>query len=160
MRDSNSKAYLHNYQCYRHAALSPASQTSITNLGVVILGATPSPPTHTQTNTHYHYYHHYHYYSYHHHHHHHHHHHQYHCHEIRSVNLSKSYHEPTNQPIFPPSPQVHQFFPLVGIRCSPDLQFFLCSMYTPICMESYNKHLPACKSLCERARNGCGPLMR
>ncbi|KAK3769428.1 hypothetical protein RRG08_067143 [Elysia crispata] len=89
MRDSNSKAYLHNYQCYRHAALSPASQTSITNLGVV-----------------------------------------------------------------------HQFFPLVGIRCSPDLQFFLCSMYTPICMESYNKHLPACKSLCERARNGCGPLMR
>lgn len=56
--------------------------------------------------------------------------------------------------------EVHQFFPLVGINCSADLQFFLCSMYTPICMESYNKHLPACRSLCERARNGCGPLMR
>ncbi|GFO05337.1 frizzled-5 [Plakobranchus ocellatus] len=56
--------------------------------------------------------------------------------------------------------EVHQFYPLVEIHCSTDLRFFLCSMYTPICMESYKKHLPACRSLCERARDGCGPLMR
>lgn len=56
--------------------------------------------------------------------------------------------------------EVHQFWPLVEIQCSPDLRFFLCSMYAPICMENYKKHLPACRSVCERARDGCAPLMR
>jgi len=56
--------------------------------------------------------------------------------------------------------EVHQFWPLVEIQCSPDLRFFLCSMYTPICMESYQNPLPACRSVCERARLGCVPLMQ
>lgn len=56
--------------------------------------------------------------------------------------------------------EVHQFWPLVEIQCSPDLKFFLCSMYAPICMENYKRHLPACRSVCERARDGCAPLMR
>ncbi|XP_076458252.1 frizzled-5-like [Babylonia areolata] len=56
--------------------------------------------------------------------------------------------------------EVHQFWPLVEIQCSPDLKFFLCSMYTPICMTNYKKHLPACRSVCERAKAGCAPLMR
>ncbi|CAL1535247.1 unnamed protein product [Lymnaea stagnalis] len=56
--------------------------------------------------------------------------------------------------------EVHQFWPLVEIHCSPDLKFFLCSMYAPICMENYKKHLPACRSVCERARDGCAPLMK
>lgn len=56
--------------------------------------------------------------------------------------------------------EVHQFWPLVEIQCSPDLKFFLCSMYTPICMSNYKKHLPACRSVCERAKAGCAPLMR
>ena len=56
--------------------------------------------------------------------------------------------------------QVHQFWPLVRIKCSPILQFFLCSMYTPICMmPNYSKHLPVCRSVCERAKAGCAPLM-
>ena len=55
--------------------------------------------------------------------------------------------------------EVHQFWPLVEIGCSPDLKFFLCSMYTPICIEDYHKPLPACRSVCERAREGCTPLM-
>ena len=41
--------------------------------------------------------------------------------------------------------EVHQFWPLVEIKCSADLKFFLCSMYAPICMENYHKHLPACR---------------
>lgn len=41
--------------------------------------------------------------------------------------------------------EVHQFWPLVEIHCSPDLKFFLCSMYAPICMENYKPHLPACR---------------
>lgn len=56
--------------------------------------------------------------------------------------------------------EVHQFWPLVEIHCSPDLKFFLCSMYAPICMENYHRHLPACRSVCMRAKRGCAPLMR
>lgn len=56
--------------------------------------------------------------------------------------------------------EVHQFWPLVEIKCSPDLKFFLCSMYTPICLNNYQKPLPACRSVCERARAGCAPLMK
>lgn len=55
--------------------------------------------------------------------------------------------------------EVHQFWPLVEIKCSPDLKFFLCSMYTPICIEDYHKPLPVCRSVCERARKGCEPIM-
>ena len=55
--------------------------------------------------------------------------------------------------------EVHQFWPLVEIRCSPDLKFFLCSMYVPICIGNYHKPLPACRSVCERAKSGCAPLM-
>jgi len=56
--------------------------------------------------------------------------------------------------------EVHQFFPLVKIECSPDLRFFLCSLYTPICMDTYKHRLPACRSVCQRARKGCLPVMQ
>merc|ERR1719348_1545695 len=56
--------------------------------------------------------------------------------------------------------EVHQFWPLVKIQCSPDLRFFLCSMYTPICMDTYTRPLPACRSVCERAKQGCLPVMQ
>ncbi|KAF2899039.1 hypothetical protein ILUMI_07136 [Ignelater luminosus] len=56
--------------------------------------------------------------------------------------------------------EVHQFWPLVEIKCSPDLRFFLCSMYAPICLKDYLKPLPPCRDLCRRAREGCEPLMQ
>ncbi|XP_022252263.1 frizzled-5-like [Limulus polyphemus] len=56
--------------------------------------------------------------------------------------------------------EVHQFWPLVEIRCSEDLRFFLCSMYTPICMPDYQDSIPACRSVCQRARFGCAPIMK
>ena len=55
--------------------------------------------------------------------------------------------------------EVHQFWPLVEIQCSEDLRFFLCSMYTPICIDDYPKALPACSSVCFRAKTGCAPIM-
>ncbi|XP_053206848.1 frizzled-8-like [Panonychus citri] len=55
--------------------------------------------------------------------------------------------------------EAHQFWPLVEINCSDDLRFFLCSMYTPICMEDYHERLPACRSVCERAQSGCASIM-
>uniref|UniRef100_UPI003AB09A2C frizzled-5-like n=1 Tax=Centroberyx gerrardi TaxID=166262 RepID=UPI003AB09A2C len=56
--------------------------------------------------------------------------------------------------------EVHQFWPLVRIHCSADLLFFLCGVYTPICIPDYRKPLPPCRSVCERAKRGCSPLMR
>ena len=56
---------------------------------------------------------------------------------------------------------VHQFWPLVEIKCSPDLKFFLCSMYAPLCQPNIKRRrVPPCRSICERAREGCAPLMR
>ncbi|XP_076868251.1 uncharacterized protein LOC143519072 [Brachyhypopomus gauderio] len=54
--------------------------------------------------------------------------------------------------------EVHQFYPLVKVQCSPDLKFFLCSVYAPVCTDK-EKALPPCRSLCERARQGCEALM-
>uniref|UniRef100_T1JLV3 Uncharacterized protein n=1 Tax=Strigamia maritima TaxID=126957 RepID=T1JLV3_STRMM len=54
--------------------------------------------------------------------------------------------------------EVHQFFPLVKVQCSPDLQFFLCSMYAPVCT-ILDQAIPPCRSLCMSARVGCEGLM-
>ncbi|KFB51908.1 hypothetical protein ZHAS_00020069 [Anopheles sinensis] len=54
--------------------------------------------------------------------------------------------------------EVHQFVPLVKIDCSPDLKFFLCLLYAPVCtILSYP--IPPCRSLCESAR-ACESIMR
>lgn len=54
--------------------------------------------------------------------------------------------------------EVHQFFPLVKVKCSPDLQFFLCSMYAPVCT-ILDRAIPPCRSLCRSSKNGCEALM-
>lgn len=54
--------------------------------------------------------------------------------------------------------EVHQFYPLVKVQCSPDLKFFLCSMYAPVCTV-LEKAIPPCRSICERAKLGCEALM-
>uniref|UniRef100_A0A8C1T7G1 FZ domain-containing protein n=1 Tax=Cyprinus carpio TaxID=7962 RepID=A0A8C1T7G1_CYPCA len=54
--------------------------------------------------------------------------------------------------------EVHQFYPLVKVQCSMDLKFFLCSMYAPVCTV-LEQAIPPCRSLCERARQGCEALM-
>lgn len=55
--------------------------------------------------------------------------------------------------------EVHQYWPLVEMKCSPDLRFFLCSLHVPICLTDYMKPLPPCRDLCRRAREGCEPIM-
>ena len=55
--------------------------------------------------------------------------------------------------------EVHQFFPLVKVKCSPHLQFFLCSVYAPICT-ILETPLPPCRSLCQKAQKGCVELMK
>lgn len=42
--------------------------------------------------------------------------------------------------------EVHQYWPLVEIKCSDDLKFFICSLYVPICMEDYpDGTVPPCR---------------
>jgi len=50
--------------------------------------------------------------------------------------------------------EAHQFWALVEINCAKELRFFLCSMYTPICLPNYAQPIKACKSVCVRARIG------
>lgn len=52
--------------------------------------------------------------------------------------------------------EVHQFFPLVKVGCSPDLSLFLCSLYAPSCSAPFKP----CRELCISARDGCSPLMK
>ncbi|XP_069071730.1 secreted frizzled-related protein 4 [Pleurodeles waltl] len=56
---------------------------------------------------------------------------------------------------------IEQYEELVNINCSPVLGFFLCAMYSPICtLEFLHDPIKPCKSLCQRARDGCEPLMK
>ena len=54
--------------------------------------------------------------------------------------------------------EVHQFYPLVKVQCSPHLQIFLCSVYAPVCT-ILEDPLPPCRSLCLAAQDGCEELM-
>ena len=54
---------------------------------------------------------------------------------------------------------VHQYFPLVKIKCSKDILFFLCAMYAPVCT-ILEDPLPPCRELCQSAKSGCEDLMK
>ncbi|KAK5861689.1 hypothetical protein PBY51_017146 [Eleginops maclovinus] len=53
--------------------------------------------------------------------------------------------------------EVNNFLPLLKVDCSPHLQPFLCSVYTPECVSGMPR--PPCRTLCEHARSGCETLM-
>ncbi|XP_013417178.1 secreted frizzled-related protein 3 [Lingula anatina] len=55
---------------------------------------------------------------------------------------------------------IEQYEELVNASCSDALVFFLCSMYAPICAVDFQSEpIPPCRSVCERSRQGCEPLM-
>lgn len=55
---------------------------------------------------------------------------------------------------------IEQFEGLLATKCSPDLLFFLCAMYAPICtIDFQHEPIKPCKSVCERARTGCEPIL-
>ncbi|CAL4161764.1 unnamed protein product, partial [Meganyctiphanes norvegica] len=53
--------------------------------------------------------------------------------------------------------QANYWVPLLNLRCHPDTQLFLCSLFTPVCLE---QPIYPCRSLCETVRNGCEARMR
>ena len=52
--------------------------------------------------------------------------------------------------------ELHQFFPLVKTDCSKFLRQFLCNLYLPKCSK---KVIPPCRSICQKARDGCKRIM-
>lgn len=56
--------------------------------------------------------------------------------------------------------KIHEFTPLVAVNCAPQLRFFLCSVFAPMCSEGLDHPIYSCRSMCEAARNGCTPVMQ
>ncbi|GFR83848.1 hypothetical protein ElyMa_005985100 [Elysia marginata] len=55
--------------------------------------------------------------------------------------------------------EMNQFYPLIKVGCSSQLEPFLCSLYFPPCQE-IGGEVPPCRSLCLHARSGCEQLMQ
>ncbi|XP_026040220.1 atrial natriuretic peptide-converting enzyme-like [Astatotilapia calliptera] len=53
--------------------------------------------------------------------------------------------------------KINQFYPLVKVECSSHLKPLLCSIFVPECVSG--KPRPPCRTLCEKAKSGCEPLM-
>nr|XP_053655638.1 secreted frizzled-related protein 5-like isoform X2 [Cherax quadricarinatus] len=53
--------------------------------------------------------------------------------------------------------QAGYWVPLLNLRCHPNTQLFLCSLFTPVCLES---PIYPCRSLCEAVRRGCESRMQ
>lgn len=45
---------------------------------------------------------------------------------------------------------------LLGIRCHPDTKLFLCSLFSPVCLE---RTIWPCRSLCEDVKSSCEGIM-
>ncbi|XP_046558515.1 secreted frizzled-related protein 1-like isoform X2 [Haliotis rubra] len=48
--------------------------------------------------------------------------------------------------------QSRSWVPLLGIHCHPDVKLFLCSLFSPVCLE---RTIWPCRSLCESVKNAC-----
>lgn len=53
--------------------------------------------------------------------------------------------------------QIQTFAPLIQVGCSPHLTQFLCSVYTPECVEG--RPQPPCRMLCETVKSSCEPVL-
>ena len=53
--------------------------------------------------------------------------------------------------------QAASWVPLVNVRCHPDTQLFLCSLFSPVCLD---RLIYPCRSLCETVKRGCEERMK
>lgn len=55
------------------------------------------------------------------------------------------------------SQQSTSWIPLLNIKCHSDTQLFLCSLFSPVCLE---RPIYPCRSLCQQVRAGCEGRMK
>jgi secreted frizzled-related protein 5 len=48
--------------------------------------------------------------------------------------------------------QASSWVPLTNVNCHPDTQLFLCSLFSPICLD---RPIPPCRNLCTAVRDAC-----
>eukprot|EP00112_Aurelia_sp_Birch-Aquarium-sp1_P009277 Seg205.8 transcript_id=Seg205.8/GoldUCD/mRNA.D3Y31 product=Frizzled-4 protein_id=Seg205.8/GoldUCD/D3Y31 len=88
------------------------------------------------------------------------------CENITSGFCKKMKYNVTHMPnILNNANQVHAqmelvtYIPLVRVKCSSELELFLCSVYIPYCTEKVRQPIMACRTLCERVYKSCFPTM-
>lgn len=55
--------------------------------------------------------------------------------------------------------QLRTFTSLIQYGCSTQLRFFLCTVYTPMCTEKVVEVIGPCRSVCEKVREQCEPVL-
>ncbi|CAK8682632.1 unnamed protein product [Clavelina lepadiformis] len=58
------------------------------------------------------------------------------------------------------SASINEFQLLLETKCSDRLQFFLCSLYFPMCSSKVDVAITACRPMCEEVRSKCEPVMQ
>nr|CAD7433845.1 unnamed protein product [Timema monikensis] len=53
--------------------------------------------------------------------------------------------------------QAGSWVPLLNVRCHPDTQLFVCSLFSPVCLD---RPIYPCRSLCDQVRQGCEGRMK
>ncbi|XP_010897509.1 secreted frizzled-related protein 2 [Esox lucius] len=80
------------------------------------------------------------------------------CHDIEYNNMRLPNllgHETINEVL----QQASSWIPLVQKQCHPDTRKFLCSLFAPVCLDELDEPIQPCRSLCERVKDGCAPVM-
>ena len=49
--------------------------------------------------------------------------------------------------------------PLIQIGCSDQLEFFLCSVFLPMCIDGLTDPIGPCQTLCDTVQQDCGPIL-
>uniref|UniRef100_F7B4M1 Frizzled receptor n=1 Tax=Ciona intestinalis TaxID=7719 RepID=F7B4M1_CIOIN len=55
---------------------------------------------------------------------------------------------------------LYEYKLLLDTHCSTHLRFFLCSLHFPMCTPKVEVAIPGCRSMCEKVRADCEPVMR
>eukprot|EP00794_Sanderia_malayensis_P016857 gene16857-18556_t len=78
----------------------------------------------------------------------------------RKLGYNKT-HASTDMYSIMPLQEVKKYIALLdSIKCSRDVLFFMCTMYSPVCFAGYVPRVLPCRSVCESVKKGCLPYVK